>query len=900
MRRKAMASALVSALGAGFALTAATSGFAQQAQKVEKIEVTGSNIKRTDTESPSPVAIITRDEIQRSGTRDIAELLRNISAASAGSQIDNISGSFSGGAQTVSLRGLGSSSTLVLLNGRRITPAAYADPNTGNSTVYNLNSIPLGAIERIEVLKDGASAIYGSDALAGVVNIILRRDYQGGEASASYSLAEEGNWRNWRSGATVGIGNLAKNNWNLLGSFEHFHRDPVNLRDIHNVADDENTRLGLWRVTQSANGFPANYFRENVLGNGNFATFVGVDSHCPPDKIIASRCRYDLYNDVNDAFRQNSDSAFLRGTFNLTSSISAFGEFMYSRVKTDYFTTPASFSSAISVWGDANGNLKQYRLILPVGHPDNPTNVPVAAAYSFADIGRRTDTQTNDTYRGVAGLKGNFGAWDWETGLLYSKNERKDVNAGYLYFPALVAAINNQTYRFDGRQNSASVISGLATSFVETGDSKLTSVDVRVSRDLFDLAGGPAAISLGAEARKEELLIISDPKIVAGDIVGRGTSAVNGDRDVRAFYGELSLPFIRHLEMQLAGRTEHYSDFGSSTTPKIGIKYQPIDMLALRGTFAKGFRAPALSQISQSSVQAFNNGVRDPLRCPVNDATNRDCSTSFASYIRANPALQPEKSDNYTAGFILAPTQDLSLSVDYWSIKRREQIDRFSATFLLANETRFPGAVVRDPNQATWLPGVPNSGPIFAVLRQFFNLNETRVSGVDVDASWTARLADAGRVTTAFSGTYLAHYKYAVARGDPLVDQAGTFGGPSDALPRVRANLSSTFSTGPIALTGRVNFVGGWFDGDGTGACFFSPNQLANQNCRVNSWTTLDAGVTYTGVKNLTLGLTVRNLQDKPAPFDPNFEGTTTAGFNSQFHNALGRYYTLSVSYKFM
>jgi iron complex outermembrane recepter protein len=317
-----------------------------QAQQTGRIEVTGSNIKRIDSETPSPVVVITREQIRESGQRDIAELLRNISAASAGSQLDMTSNSFSNGAQTVSLRGLGSAGTLVLVNSRRLTPSAYADPNTGNSTVYNLNSIPIDAIDRIEVLKDGASAIYGSDAMAGVVNIILRRDYRGGEVSASYSTNADNDWTTYRGSATLGFGDLAKNGWNVLGSFEHYHRDPVNVKDLKNVPVDDLVRLGAWRTTQSANGFPANYFRENVLGNGNFATFVAIDRNCPPERIIANRCRYDSYNDVNVAFKQDRNDAYLRGTLNLSPVTSLFGEFLYSTAKTDYFSTPFSFSNA--------------------------------------------------------------------------------------------------------------------------------------------------------------------------------------------------------------------------------------------------------------------------------------------------------------------------------------------------------------------------------------------------------------------------------------------------------------------------------------------------------------------------------------------------------------------------
>jgi iron complex outermembrane receptor protein len=349
----------------------------------------------------------------------------------------------------------------------------------------------------------------------------------------------------------------------------------------------------------------------------------------------------------------------------------------------------------------------------------------------------------------------------------------------------------------------------------------------------------------------------------------------------------------------VAVRTEKYSDFGNSTTPKFGIKYSPTDLVAVRGTYAKGFRAPSLSQISESSVQAFNNGVQDPLRCPVFDSTNRDCSVSFASYIRANPGLHAEKSDNYTAGIILSPTRDFSVSVDYWDIKRKEQIDRFSATYLLNRESQFPGSVIRDPNQATWLPGVPNSGPIFAVLRQFFNLASTEVSGVDVDARYTMRFANAGRLATTFSGTYLSHYKYAVAKTDPLVDQAGTFGGPNDALPRVKAILTSTYTTGPWDFTGRVNYVSSYSLTDGTGACLVSATLLNQGVCRVSSWTTVDAGVQYTGIRNLTLGLLVRNVADKDAPYDAAYAQTTQRGYDPAFHNPYGRYYVVNASYRF-
>lgn len=906
IKKKQLSSALFQALGTGVALALAAS--AANAQQTEKIEVTGSNIKRVDSESTSPVQIITRDQIQNSGQRDLAELLRGISAVSAGSGLDTSGNSFSAGAQTIALRGLGASSTLVLVNGRRLSPSAYADPNAGRSVVYDLNQIPLDAIERIEVLKDGASAIYGSDAMAGVVNLILRKDFKGAEVGASYNTNESRMWTNWRANATLGFGDLAKQNWNVLASFEHFHRDPVNIKDVANVQVEDNSRIAGWRTTLSTNGYPGNYFRENVLGNNNFATFVGIDRNCPTQFITGTgtsqRCRYDLLQDVNLVFKQDRDSVYLRGTYNINNNMSAFGEFGYSRVKSAYFSTPSGFSNALSIWASSTGALRIYRLVLPVGHPDNPTTVPVAVAYTFADVGRRSLDQTTETYRTLVGLKGTAGSWDYETAFLRMSNEREDRNTNYLSFAGLQSVVNDQSYRFNGQGNSQPVLDRLRTGFVEKGEASVTSWDLRGTREFFNMAGGPLAVAAGLEVRKEEIEVVSDPKILAGEIVGRGTSSANGNRNVTALYAELSVPFIRRLETQLAVRGERYSDFGNSTTPKIGLKYLPIDQLALRGTWAKGFRAPSLSQIADSSVQAFNNGFRDPLRCPVFDSTNRDCSFSLATYIRANPALQPEKSDNFTAGFIFSPVRNANISADYWSIKRKNQIGIFSSTFVINNESRFPGNVIRDPNPATWLPGVPNSGPLFTVIRQFFNLSDTQTSGVDVDASYLLNLGANGRLNTVFNGTYVATYKYRLETTNPLVDHAGTYGAPGDAIPRFKGNISSTWSQGPYSVMARVNYVRGWYLGPGgvddqAAGCFYTAAQLLNGSCWVKPWTTIDLGFNYTGIKNVNIGFLVRNIQDKNGLFDPDYVGTTGPGFNTTYHNALGKYYSLNVRYSF-
>ena len=231
---KKIAKALV-AIGIGSVGTAFVAQ-AQQAQKVDKIEVTGSNIKRVDSETPSPIQVITREDIQKSGTNSVAELLRDIPSVSGGSVQDfNAGNGFGRGTQSVSLRGLGSVSTLVLVNGRRVETAPIADPNFGQGSAFNLNVIPVGAIERIEILKDGASAIYGSDAIAGVINIILRKDYTGGEVLYTGRQNHNSDFRSQSVAGTIGFGDLAKDRYNVLAAVEYFKRDPTSIYDAKDV-----------------------------------------------------------------------------------------------------------------------------------------------------------------------------------------------------------------------------------------------------------------------------------------------------------------------------------------------------------------------------------------------------------------------------------------------------------------------------------------------------------------------------------------------------------------------------------------------------------------------------------------------------------------------------------------
>ena len=898
---KALIAIGVSSVGTAFV------AHAQQAQKVDKIEVTGSNIKRVDSETPSPIQVITREDIQKSGANSVAELLRDIPSVAGGSLNDfNAGNGFGRGTQSVSLRGLGSVATLVLVNGRRVETAPVADPNLGQGSAFNLNVIPVGAIERIEILKDGASAIYGSDAIAGVINVILRKDYTGGEVLYTIRQNHDSDFRSQSIAGTVGIGDLAKDRYNVLAAMEYFKRDATSIYEASNLQSQLYTTLANRLIPNSTLSYPANRRREAVNGNGAFTVALPLDPRCPPELTFGTLCRSNTFDDTNIEAATKRKSIFTRGTIEFSPTLSGFGEFRFTRAETQFIAAPPALDAGSpATWFNAAGQRFTYTLFLPVGHPDNPNSFRLGLRYRFVDLGRTFQNVTNDSTSAVAGLNGNWKNWDWESAFTFGQTKREDRNNGQLYFPALLAAVANGTYRFFGK-NDPALIAALNPYKAQQGNSKNTSWDLKGSTELATMAGGPLALATGLQLRKENFDIVSDPRNVAGEFVNVASSTVHGSRNVSSAYAELSIPFIKNLEMQLAGRYDHYSDYGNSTTPKIGLKWSPTTQVAARATYSEAFRAPSLLQISSGNVQSFNNGLNDPLRCGKVGANPDDCSVgnggtgrSISSLISPNKNLQPERSKSYTFGFIFSPTASTSASLDYFNIRRRDFIDRFDSQTVVNNEFNpgfTGGTVFRDPNPATWLPGVANSGPIQSTIRRFDNFGVAIVSGLDLDVSTNINLGAGGKLKLAGQGTYLTKSDWSLSKGGPIVSGLGNF--YIFESPRVRGTITATWDYQDFSVLGRYNYTGKWFYGDPVSGCYLSAATVAaiGGQCEVDSFTTVDASVTYTGFKNLTISLLARNIGSRDAPYDP---GQTTLGFNPTFHSAQGTNYVFSVGYKF-
>lgn len=887
--------------------------FAQQTttpQKVERIEVTGSNIKRVDAETTSPITIITAEEIKRSGATSVQELLNNLPITTGGALTDISGGNgFSPGSATVALRGLGSQSTLTLLNGRRISPAAFNDPNTGQSVITNLNSIPASAIERIEILKDGASAVYGSDAIAGVVNIILRKDFTGALLGATVTQNFDSEFLTKQVQVTLGFGDLARDKYNVFVNYERFIRDPVLIRDNDNVdaryAFTGTNPSGLQRRSVlSSFSFPGNLLRESVLGSGNFNVLAAVRPGCDPALIIGGLCRYNQWDQLEQSGKTIRDTVYSRGSYDFSGALSAFGEVSYSKATNTFLGAPPTGSHVITTWLTNAGNSLRFALVLPVGHPDNPLTVPGGLRYRFVEFGRSSTVSETEDTRTVVGLKGTLGRWDWESAFLYNTSEQNTTSGRALLYPEIQQAINDGSLRFNGTMNQA-MINRISTYYTNKGKSTSSIWDLKGSAEMGSLPGGPIGVAVGVEFRRDELEIIPDANIVNSRIVGLGASFADGSRNVASGFVEANLPFTTTIEATLAGRYDRYSDYGSSSNPRFGIKWKATPTLAVRANYSTGFRAPSLSQISKSAVRSFQGIGEDPIRCPVTD-DDADCIRTVASQIQFNANLKPEESKSYTVGFVWDATKDTSVTVDYFKIKRSNEIDRFSSAFVVERnflgEARFANAVQRDPNPLSWLPGIPNSGPIQTVIRQYLNLGGTEVSGVDLDLAHRVNLGEMGKLKLTATATYNLTNKFAREPGETLTDSVGGVN-----APRLRGNLGAAWEYRDFAVGARYNYTGtyGYHDGFGTCSEYLAvgstPGSVAMTNvpgiCRIRSWQTIDTNVTYTGIKDLTLGLVIRNIGDKKPPFD--YNANTVLGHNTAFHNPLGINAAVSATYRF-
>jgi iron complex outermembrane receptor protein len=881
-------------------MAASTTSWAQAPPARERIEVTGSNIPRVDGETGLPVQVITRADIERGGVQTAQDLLDRVSAnQSFGSWNDAKGvGDPRAGFTSASLRALGSQRTLILLNGRRLAPYAL----TGGQSV-DLSGIPVSAIERVEVLKDGASAIYGTDAIGGVINFILRKDFRGAEISANYLAPEAGGGENWRLSAGVGWGDLAIDKVNAFITADHFRQEPLaaSAREFSRTAYLPSLGYDATQPTSWPSNIvqPAGFGR--IVRNPTIPLTGATAGSClPPYSFPTVRnplaCAFD-YASVIDTIPQSEKTNVVgRVTWQVHPDHQVFAEGSYYRGEFVYKISPTPVSSQFT----------NTPMILPPNSPFYPTafvasvpggnvNLPVSLVYRTVELGPRINVPEVDQLRAVLGMQGVLRGWDYQLTGGYTANRQNDkyrsgVLSEELFGPLLRSGVINPF-----GSNSPEVLERMRAAQIvgDVSDNRAShyGAELKFSGTPFEMASGPFATAFGLDARRESLEQINSPFLYTGDVVagpGLQPSLEQTRRTVMSAFAEANVPIMRSFEANFALRYDHYGDFGGTANPKVTLRYQPARELMLRGAYGTGFRAPTLSDLYLPNTRAFAN-FTDPLRCPT---TGLDTDCVFTQTREGgNPNVQPERSHQLNAGIVFEPAQGLSASADYYRVEIRDLISTVPIEAIQTDFTRWaPTHVLRHPPEAG-NPGLP--GPIDYVVQTLVNAGRLRTSGIDLDVRYRFNAGDLGRMALGFTGTYVIDYAAtdftaaSPGRADPL---------GSGAISRWRHHATLDWSRGPWGATLAQTFQLGYKEDDPatcdpfTGVCTGSR--------RVGSYSVIDIQGRYVGLRNVMLSLGVRNLLDRAPPLSLG-SSSFQVGYEPAYGDPRGRIFYAAARYTF-
>jgi len=936
------AGALASALAGVSAVT--TPALAQEAHR---IEITGSAIRRLDAETALPVQILRREDIARTGVTTVEQLLQSLAAVSSQGSINNATGAGNStyGQSSVSLRGLGEDRTLVLVNGRRL--AAFAG---GNGASVNVNAIPLAAVERVEVLKDGASSLYGSDAIAGVVNFILSKNFQGIELAGTYNQpTRSGGGDSQRASIVAGFGDRAKDRFNATVSLS-MHKEAALFAKDREFARTGNVppfiaaaATGQGNIEGGYNpgtGAPFTIAAEGTIGNtpGRQAGFGNSPGTGYGNPLAATnQCeQINMYLDPTQTTNGNpfctfdsnafvglvpkTEATALTGNFvfGLTENLEAFADVLYSKSTVTQRFQPSPLRRSFMIT-DALFSQQGVEPALLI-RPTNP-NYALAAAYLTAqggaaaalvgqtlavtarvfDFGDRTQEDTATQTRASVGLRGSLFGQDWEVAATQNQNKLSGtVPDGYFSQVAFARVVNapGSDYNPWSLTQSAAFNTALAASGAKyTGStldakSESTSIDARVSGDLAALPAGPLQYAAGVQAREESLLTTPSPALATGDIAGLGGSVppVDRDRKIGSVFGELSIPIVKGLESTLAARYDKYNDVGSKSTYKASMRYQPMREVLVRGSVGTGFRAPTLIDLWQPQALGTSEQFND-------DGPGGTGQTDLQvnSLTGGNPTLKPERSTQSSLGVVLQPTRDLTVGIDYFQFKVEDIIALPSAQEVVS---RFRAG---DPAFAGLVTLTPGGNDIESIIQVLQNVGSAKARGVDLDVTYRLPLGGS-RLDLGLSGTYFIQFDQtspggAVSRkvgttvegpnGDPVLSTNAAI--VDGVVLRWKHYLSATWSTGAWALTFAQNYYHGYRDG----------NDLNGNEHRVPAQSIYDAQVAWTGIKNLKVALGARNVFDKDPPIFIPTSNQFQAGYDITLYDPRGRVVYLSASMKF-
>lgn len=857
--RKHLSSAIRCALFAGAASLLATPAFAQAQQTgdeketvLDRVEVTGSRLKRADIEGALPVTVIDRRDIEASGKTTVADVLQDATFNSFGSTRPS-SGSSAQSFSELSLRGLGGGRTLILIDGRR-APSTPQFLEGGQ----DLNSVPLAAVERIEILTDGASAIYGADAMAGVVNIITRKDYVGAEITVG---AGQGEFGGDTEEASFIIG-TSNDTTRLLAGASYNKRDITFWNDLpwlagqRGVSSFSNLYFGV--ITNPATG---------ARLRGNF--IANVPGGCTNQLFYINpsngRCSYDFLRIGAASASLDTSGLFLRGDHQINENWKLFGSATITRVESfgRFAPTPEN-------------------IFLTAASPNNTTGGDVIVGHRFAAAGPRDNYDDNQVYDVTLGVEGSLSD---RIGLNAGirRNEARTSSFGYNYINIPVARqlMQSGAYNiFNPNANPESVLNQIRTTTSRNGFLKQNEIFALLDAELMPLGGGTAMMAFGIENRQDDYQDIYDQQSAAGNVGGSSGNSSFGNRDLFSVFTEINLPIFDGFETNIAARYDDYSDFGSSLTPKLSLRYQPMESLSFRASIGEGFRAPPLSILNQ--LDSFS---ADSVVDPLNNAAlglRPGASVQINGVRVATPTLQAEESTQFGGGVVWDATDWLNVSLDYFNIELDNQV-RFYGAQTVINRLRdgifLPSnlGLLRDP-----------SGLLLEVRSGYGNEGGIKTDGLDLNLRTNFDFGGWGELDSNLQMAYTNKYEIS----SPITGDSSDIANTAET-PEWRATLSNRWAFGDFTFQWNVNAIDSTPTGDFEFFETYGYDCAAVQSygyaCRTGTYVSHDVQATWATPWDGRLSLGATNVFSKAPPVDTSNGGGYASNVNQDLYSISGR-----------
>jgi len=838
------------ALFAGAASTfAAVPAFAQDqeddAATLETIEVTGSRLKRAEIEGAVPVIVIDRAQIDASGDVSVADVLRDSTFASFGNFRPQ-SGSSAQSLATIDLRGLGSGRTLVLIDGRR----APTNPMSASSGT-DLNAIPLAAVERLEILSDGASAVYGSDAIGGVVNVITRKDFNGAEIR-------------------YGIGSTEVTGGDLEDMSVVFGSSSDRTRVIGGASASKRgmvfTRDQIGGGTLGISTYGNNYYDWD---NGIITAVPGFD--CTQGAFWEQsngRCSFNFNSVAANEAKVGNKSVFLRADHQINDNWNVYGAANVTKVET--FGRYAPGPGVIIVEDGTPSDINSGVACGPGGcTPGTTDGLPTYYFHRFAAAGNRdnfTDTTNSDFLIGFQGqLTDTIGV---DFGARRTDYKYIELGRGYVVTALAQAAANSGAYDLANPYGAdPAVLAGIQATINRESRWQTDEIYGLVNFDLFEMGGGTSNAVFGMEYREDTFVDQYDSLSEARDeygnpaVIGSAGNSSGGARDAKAAYFEWLLPFSSNFDITLAGRWDSYSDYGSDFSPKIAMRWQPLETLTFRGSYGQGFRAPGLDILTQKPSFSAEP-VNDPVSC-LNNGAASTCSLQVDTYYISNPDLGSEQSTQYSVGFVWDPLEWLDVSLDYYNIEIEDSISSISAQDVINSDL--------DP--ARYGPIPPGlsiirraDGSVREITAGYANQGTVTTNGVDARVNTNFDMGNWGELRNQLTISYISKYEVDDQRGT-VIDYAGRFG-----TPDLRASLYNTWTFGDFTAGWNINYIGDNTDG-------------TTVSRDMGGYATNDVQLTWKAPWNGTLTIGATNVGDRYPPLKT-YDGRP---WNFYLYDAYGR-----------